>query len=429
MGKQRRDAAGIVPESAGTCFHCGLPLPQPAFPVMLDEVVHETCCRGCQAVAETIIRHGLASYYRQRSVLPATPEAPEKTLRDLGLYDLPETQRDAVRDVPGQPEEKEAALLVDGITCAACVWLIEQRVMRLAGVSSIAINYATRRATVRWDARRTSLSEILTVIAQIGYAAQPYDPDRSDASLRRERRGLLLRLFVAGFGMMQVMMYAFPAYIADGAMTADIEQLMRLASLVLTTPVALWAALPFYEGAWRDLRNRRWGMDVPVSIGILSAYLASANATVRGSGDVYFDSVSMFVFLLLAARFLELGARSKAAREQERLVRLTPAIAERLTGFPEANVVEQVPTVALRAGDHVLVRPGARIPADGAVAAGRSTVDEAVLTGESRPVEKNAGDRLTAGATNLDSPLTLRVERVGEETAVAGIMRLMDRAQ
>lgn len=413
------------------CFHCGLPLPMAGgYPVMVDGTACQTCCRGCQAVAQTIIDHGLASYYRHRSALPQSQQAASrKALDELRLYDLPEIQRGFVHDTEAAPHEKEAALLLDGVTCAACVWLIEQRLAKIEGVSEVAINYATRRACVRWDERRTRLSEILRAVAVLGYGAQPYDVARSDDAQRRERRAMLWRLFVAGFGMMQIMMYAAPAYIAGGDMMADLEQLMRIAGLLLTIPVVTWAAAPFYAGAWRELKARRVGMDVPVALGVVAAFAASAWATLRGDGAVYFDSVAMFVFLLLGARYLEMTARAAAAQAQERLVRLTPAVAERLAGFPGPARREEVPVAVLRPGDYVALRPGVVIPADGTVVDGESSIDESLLTGESQAIPKRPGDKLTGGAVNLNGPLTMRIGRVGQDTVLASIVRLMDRAQ
>ncbi len=419
-------AAGCF--SPAGCFHCGLPLGATVFPVALDGTGHDTCCRGCQAVAQTIIDNGLAAYYRNRTAPAPVVRDHDPALAELGLYDLPEVQRSFVRDVNAAAHEKEALLLIDGVTCAACVWLIEQQLARLPGVLAATLNYATRRARVRWDGRQVALSGILRAVASLGYAAQPYDGNRAEAQFQRERRVLLWRLFIAGFSMMQVMMYAIPVYIADGAMTPDIEQLMRIASLILTLPVALWSAAPFYAGALRDLKARRAGMDVPVSLGILIAFAASLWATWTGSGQVYFDSVSMFVFLLLGARFLETAAYAKAVEAQERLVRMVPATAERLAAYP-GDVSERVAAVSLRPGDFVRVRPGAAIPVDGLVVDGESAVDEALLTGEPRPVSRRPGDALTGGSMNLDGVLTMRVTRVAEETVLSGITRLMDRAQ
>ena len=412
----------------GLCFHCGLPLSQPSFPVTIDGVARDTCCRGCQAVAQTIVDNDLSAYYRNRSApAPAVP-GDDPALAQLDLYDLPEVQKAFVREADAAGHEKEAQLLIDGVTCAACVWLIEQRLMRLHGVRAAALNFATRRARVRWDSRETTLAAILRAVAALGYGAQPYDAGRAEERLTRERRVLLWRLFIAGFGMMQVMMYAIPAYIAEGAMTADIEQLLRIAGMVLTFPVALWSAVPFYSGAWRDLKTGRVGMDVPVSLGIGIAFAASLWATWTASGQVYFDSVSMFVFLLLGARYFEAQAQARAVEAQERLVRLAPATAERLQSHP-GDTVERVAAATLREGDFVRVRPGAAIPADGVVVEGESAADESLLTGESRPVPKRPGDGVTGGSVNIGGLLTLRVSRVGEDSVLAGIVRLMDRAQ
>ena len=416
-----------APHAGAACFHCGLLVTGTSYQVKVEGIIRDTCCRGCQAVAQTIVEHGLESYYRHRAAPAGRRDAVPDLAARLKLYDLPEVQQAFVRDAA--PDEKEAALLLEGIVCAACVWLIEQRLAALDGVRGVEINYATRRARVRWDQRRTRLSAVLSAVADLGYGAQPYDSARSDLVQRRERRTLLWRLFVAGFGMMQVMMYAVPAYLADGDMSADIGQLMRLASLLLTAPVMSWAALPFYAGAWRELRSGRVGMDVPVTIGILAAFIASLFATFTGSGEVYFDSVTMFVFFLLGARYLEMSARAQAAYSQERLAKLTPAVTERLDRHPHPTRREQAAVALLKPGDYVALRPGAAIPADGAVIEGESAADESLLTGEARPVAKSPGDRLIGGAVNLHGPLVMRVERVGQETVVAGIVRLMDRAQ
>lgn len=391
---------------------------------MIEGVHRSMCCAGCEAVARTIVENNLGDYYRQRQKLPARPAAivPD----ELRRYDLPAVQASFVE--AGAASCKEASLLLEGVTCAACTWMIERRLARVPGVASAAVNYATGRARVRWDERRVQLSEILHAVADIGYRAFPFDAASSEALERRERRTQLARLFVAGLGMTQVMMYAIPAYVADGDMSADIGQLLRIASLVLTLPVVLWAAVPFYRGAWRSVAAGRVGMDVPVAIAIVIAFTASLAATVRAAGDVYYDSIAMFVFLLLGARYLETSMRARAARAQQRLVRLVPAVAERVVDGRAADT-EQVAVASLRAGDRVLVRPGATVPADGVVVEGESALDESLLTGESRPVGKGPGDAVVGGALNVRSPLVMRVGRVGEATLLAGIMRLLERAQ
>lgn len=410
------------------CYHCGLPVPVgSAFVVDIDHTLREMCCAGCQAVAQAIVGNGLSDYYRHRDALPNSPrEALPEALQDLGLFDQPDIQRSFVR--PSGEHEREASLILEGITCAACVWLNEQHLMRQPGVTAVEINYATRRARVRWDERCGKLSAILAAVAAIGYHAYPYDAQRSEQLAQRERRSAIWRLFVAGFGMMQVMMYAVPVYVAEaGTMTADIGALMRWASMVLTFPVVFYSSAPFFLNAWRDLRLRRIGMDVPVALGVGSAFAASVWATLRGTGEVYFDSVTMFVFLLLCGRYLEMVARQKAVRGIEEVGRALPAFAERLTAYP-ALECERVAVATLRSGDLVLVRPGQTVPADGQVEQGESAADESLLSGESRPVPKRTGDPVTGGSVNGPSPLVVRIDKVGVETRMASIVRLMERA-
>ncbi|WP_284155306.1 heavy metal translocating P-type ATPase [Sulfuricystis multivorans] len=413
------------------CYHCGLPVPPGVdFTVEIDGVPRQMCCAGCQAVAQAIVANGLTDYYKHRDALPESPrEALPAALQELGLFDHPEVQKNFVRPIGAH--EREASLILEGITCAACVWLNEAHLSKQPGVTAVDINYATRRARVRWDERVTKLSALLEAIQAIGYRAHPYDATKSEQLAKKERRSAQWRLFVAGFGMMQVMMYAVPMYLADigesGDMPLDIAQLMRWASFLLTVPVIGYSAAPFFTSAWRDLKFRRVGMDVPVALGVGSAFLASVWATLTASGEVYFDSVTMFVFFLLTGRYLEMMARQKATRGIEALARAIPAFAERLPHWPAVDA-ERVAVAHLTVGDVVRVKPGETIPGDGIVVDGESSADESLLTGESRPVTKGIGDAVTGGSVNVGSPLTIRLERVGEATRLASIRRLMEQA-
>lgn len=412
--------------SFSACFHCGLPVSEDAhYPITFEDTTHEACCRGCQAVAQTIIDSGQGAYYRHRTALPATAREAEAELTQLGLYDLPEIQESFVRTEA--ENVREAALILENIVCAACIWLNERHIAALPGVLSVEINYATRRARVRWDESRIRLSSILKAVSEIGYVAHPFDPGRSDDVYRRERNTAIKRLAIAGLGMMQVMMYALPTYIATD-MTDEIRLLMRWASLILTIPVVGYSAWPFFIGAWRDLKRRTLGMDVPVALGIGTAFAASVYGTFSGRGEVYFDSVAMFVFLLLTGRFLEMNARRRAGAAVEELVKLIPAATTRLPEWP-ARQEEQVPVARLAVGDHVLIRPGETVPADGVIVEGESAVSEAMLTGESLPVSKSKDARVVGGSLNQASPLVIRVERLGADTRLASIVRLLDRAQ
>jgi Cu2+-exporting ATPase len=414
--------AGLPPG----CFHCGEPVPSGShYTIVLGGETKPACCRGCEAVAQTIIDSGNADYYRLRTDLPKTPEAALEELKQLKLYDLPEVQQSFVKS---EGDAREANLILEGIVCAACVWLNERHLRQLPGVISADINFSTHRARVRWDNSRIQLSHILQAVQEIGYLAYPFDTGRQEELFRKERNAAIRRLAIAGLGMMQVMMYAVPVYLAkEGTMELDIQALMRVASMILTTPVVFYSAWPFFQGAWRDLKLRRAGMDVPVALGVGAAYVASIYGTFTSGGEVYFDSVTMFVFFLLTGRFLEMNARKRSAEAAESLVKLIPAAATRLPDWPERRD-ELVAAVKLTPGDHVLVGPGDAFPADGSVVEGESSVDESLLTGESHPLRKHAGSTVIGGTLNLSSPLVVKVNKIGADTVLSGIVRLLDRA-
>jgi P-type Cu2+ transporter len=400
-------------------------LPGIRFVVVADGETKPVCCTGCQAAGAMILGQGLGDYYRLRETVAESVREDERT-EDLDVYDDPEIQRGFVHKTG---VANEAQILIEGIRCAACVWLNEQMVSRMPGVLSVDVNYATHRARIRWDPAQVRLSAILETIRAIGYRAHPYDPRHVDLVNKAEQRQTLWRLFVAGFGMMQVMMYAIPVYLADvGDMSWDIKQLFRWAGFILTLPVIFYSAAPFFRGAARDLRLRRLGMDVPVALGLAIAFGASVVATVAQAGEVYYDSIAMFVCLLLLGRYLELIARQRATRALQYLGRLVPAFAERLRGFPSVLDVERVPVTALRPGEYVIVSTGQQVPADGIVERGEGSVDDALLSGESRPVPKVPGDALIGGAVNLSHPLVMRVTSTGADTVLSGIVRLVERA-
>ena len=338
---------------------------------------------------------------------------------------------------------REASLAIAGVHCAACVATIERRVRSLPGVVDIDVRVTDGRARVTWEGARATLDDIVATIASAGYRASIAGPVDEPAR-RRETRRALFGLFVAGFAMMQVMMYAFPAYVTDDGIAPDQERLLRWASLVLTLPVICYSALPFFEGACRDLRNRALGMDVPVALGIATAFAASAWSTWAGHGEVYFDSVTMFVFLLLGSRYLELRARQKASCAADALLRLQPDVAIRLATVRscDANGHESkadakaareiVPVSSLAKGDRIAIRAGQIVPIDARVANGCATLSESLLTGESAPVLKQSGMPVLAGSTlyctDSGDDLVAIVETAHDQTRLAEMMRLLDRA-
>lgn len=421
-----KDAARPSPEPS-LCFHCGQPVAAGAsLAATLDGAHRPFCCGGCLALARTLHEAGFGHLYGDtaRFARPIDDDARRAAEPVWAAYDTPELRAQFVR--PVGEGVAEITLAPENIRCAACAWLIEQHLQRLPGVVSAVANVATRRVVVRWHTATQAVAGLLGALADIGYVAWPFELTRGDDRDRRERRALLMRVAVAMLAMMQVMMYAWPLYTHEATIDPAQLGLMRWASFALTLPVVAYSAWPIFAGAWRDVRGRRAGMDVPVAIGVAAGFVASTVATVRGSGEVYFDSVTMFVAFLLSARYLELRVRQASRSGAEMLARQLPATCERL--HETGGVAERIPVTRLRAGDRVRVKAGEVVPADGTLAAGASAFDEAMLTGESRPVPRRAGDGVLAGSYNSASPVEMIVTRTGAATRLAEIVAVLDRA-
>lgn len=327
-----------------------------------------------------------------------------------------------------------AQFAVSGMRCAACAQIIEYRLRQLPGVEQVEILYGAARAEVQWQAQQTSLQGIIESVVTLGYRAMPLAQDGSldAASEKQVQRMLLWRIFIAGFAMMQIMMYAFPAWLEpvpsiDGDLTPDIDYLLKLASACLSLPVFLFSAWPFYEAAWRSLKQRQLGMDVPVSIGIIATFVASIWATFT-SGAVYYDSLVMFVFLLLAARMVEAKVQQRSNAALRELTKLVPPQALLCPRYPQDLQTENVLASSVQTGEVVLLLPGAFVPVDGVVLEGSGECDEALMTGEAQAVLKQVGDKVIAGALNLSGRLIVRAEQVGSATRIANLIAMMARA-
>ncbi len=411
---------------SANCWHCGDVLP--AKGVVYAEVAgsrRALCCEGCHAAAAWIEQLGLGDYYRLRTHPATKPGSRADEARSEEAWQRAEVARHVVRDLGDH--RREMVLLVEGVRCAGCVWLIERALAALPGMQQVQVNAAARRARVVWDERKTALAQILQTLSRAGYQALPLDAQALDDVRKRESRAALKRLLVAGFGAMQAMMYAAVLYF--GAMELEdtsTRDLFRWLGFLVATPVVMYSAQPFFAGALRSLKARQLGMDVPVSIAVAAIYVASLVEALRGSGHVYFESVSMFVFFLLAGRYLEMRARHRAGDLTDALARLTPTFAERRRAD---GSLERVGVHELERDDHVQIREGGVIPVDGVLLSARCRVDEALLTGESSPLEKRRGDTLIAGSVLVDGPAHVRVERTGNETTLAGIAALVGRAQ
>ena len=407
-----------------TCFHCALPVPANCdLRVEIGGARRPVCCPGCKAVATLIRDAGFERYYDSRERPDPGAVRPAEDAGEWQVFDREDMLAAfATRD----GDTAEATIYVGGMYCAACSWLVDASLRKLPGITNADIDPVTHRLRVEWDTSSVGLGRVLATLADLGYKPQPLAPDSTERPERAEQRAALKRLLVASLGMMQVMMFAVGLYSGQfQGIDADMERFLRLVSFLVTTPVVFYSARPFFAGAIRGVRARRPGMDLPVSIAIGSAYVASVYATYTNGPDVWYDSVTMFVFFLTVARYLEMRARHRSVDRSSAIASLLPNTATRLVDGSR----QQVAVSQLAAGDNVLVRAGESFPADGSISAGRTSVDESMLTGESKPQEKAAGDAIVAGSVNLDGIVEMRVDVTGTDTTLGTIGRLSERAR
>jgi len=397
------------------CAHCSLPIPA--------GIEGLFCCGGCEVVHDAIAEYGLDKYYALREKLDAQPARTSE--RSYSELDDPAFQRLHVKtDGAGRAH---AALYVEDLRCTACVWLIEATPRCVAGVSDVRVDLGRSRADVSWDPATTSLAQIARHLDRIGHPAHAYKGLDRDAQRRREDRALLVKLGVAGAAVGNLMLLAIALYAGlFQTMSRADTTFFRWASMCVAVPALGFAATPMFRTALGALRARRLHLDLPLSIGILAGLVWGSANVIRGTGEIYFDSLAMLVFLLLVARWIVLRHQRRASTAAELLLALTPSRARRITLGPEVRTIEEVPIEAIVEGDLVEVRAGETIPVDGVIAAGTSTIDSGLLTGESRPVEVTMHSRVHAGTVNLTAPLEIVAVSVGENTRVGALVQSIE---
>ena len=423
-----------------SCFHCNesVPLGLALF-VTIDNKKQPMCCIGCQAVAQTIVDNNLTQYYQvrtepaQRGSELIPPQLKGAQQQKNKLLDEEVLQNEFIYQ---NKDSKEAILTVEGISCAACAWLIEMQLSKLQGMDQITVNATTQRATIKWQDDQVKLSEILNAIDHIGYQALPFKANELEQRNKIISKNFIKRLGISGILMMQIMMIAVGLYFGAFSDMAEYNIVyLRWVSFILAIPIATYGAFPFYMGAITALKLKRLSMDVPVSIAIILAFTASAWATITQQGEVYFESVSMFTFLLLIGKFLEFRARSHAAQVSANLLKLMPMTATKITsnelpnGSGDKIKEELVAAKLLVKNDLVLIKPGETIPADGVIINGNSQVNEAMLSGEQLPLNKNIGDTVFAGTINGDGNLTVKVKQPSSQSFLSQLIRLSEQSQ
>lgn len=405
-----------LPLVTGDCHHCG--------ETLTADAVHEGhrayCCSGCAAAAAWIHGAALDDYYRLRT---APAGRVDGAATDFSAWDRDVVLDEHSRLVPGG---REITVLTDAMRCAACAWLLDRALRRERGVNDISANAVTGRIVIAWDPALTTLSALMSRLATLGYRPWLATGEAREQAQRRERRRWLVRLGVAGLGAVQAMMFAEALYLdTAGQMPLATRDFFRWIAFLVSTPVVFYSGWPFLEGMWRELRGRRIGMDTLIAGSTLLAYFASLVETLRGGVHVWYDAAVMFVLLLLVARMLEQRARAVASAQVDALARARPALAtrERADGTPEG-----VPLGELAVGDVVRVAAGEGVPADGVLLDHASSFDEALITGESLPVPRGPGETALAGSICREHAARLRVTRVGTDTRLSQLARLVEQA-
>jgi Cu2+-exporting ATPase len=408
--------------AAGGCFHCSLPIPSDAdFHTVLDGAQRDFCCFGCQSVCGAIYEAGLQGYYQRtpEGILLGPPPEPPK---DIEIYDFDEVQQEFTSCAG---EVRDIHLLVEGIHCAACVWLIERGLHRAPGVLSAEVNLAAKRLHLRWDNSKSKLSDLIRALARIGYSAVPYDPESAEGAIKKANRAMLFRLFFAGFAMMNMMWIAIALY--SGANQDQFRGFFHYMGLLLATPTLLYSGYPFFRGALGGLRVGHLTMDLPIAIGLSVTYIYSLYVTLTNNqhGEVYFDTVTNLTFVILIGRYLEGMFRHQAVSATKRLMELQPRVAL----VVKEGAEQMTPIRGVKIGDLVLVKPGYTVPVDGVVLEGHSAVDESMLSGESHPVSKTVGSAVSAGTLNTSGALLVEVRAQMQDTTLSKIIRLVEEAQ
>lgn len=397
------------------CTHCGLPVPSGLMDANAQE---QFCCNGCRTAFAILHRHGLGRYY-------AFSERREVPVRSSGRsYDEFDHPAFAERYVVRQPDGlARTELYLEGVHCASCVWLVERMPLVVPGVIRAELDVRRSLAVVQWDADVVPLSMIARGLDQIGYAPHPFRGVARDTMRRREDRAMLVRIGIAGAIAINIMLAALALYAGQvNGMDPAFVRFFRWVSFALAIPAFIWPGRVFFVGALASLRTRSLHMDLPIAIALAAGMAQGAANTVRESGPVYFDGLAVLIFALLVGRFLQQRGQRMATDATELLHSIAP-VSSRVV---EGGVTRDLPTDALLPGMVLDVRAGESFGADGTVVLGQSSVNAALLTGESRPVRVAAGERVYAGTLNVEAPLRVRVDESGESSRIARLLHQVE---
>lgn len=411
----RMPATDVEPPVQCACAHCGLSVPDG---LVEPEAVHQFCCTGCHTAFALLHEHGLDSYYRfaDRRDRPVHSSG-----RSYEEFDHPAFAQLYVTQTPEGLARTE--LYLEGVHCASCVWLVERVPLLQAGVVRAELDVRRSLAVIEWSDEALSLSSIARTLDALGYPPHPFrGVVRADVR-RREDRAMLTRIGIAGAIAMNMMLAALALYAGElNSMDTSLTHFFRWVSLVLMIPGFVWPGRVFFTGAWAAIRTRSLHMDLPIAIALTAGFVRGTINTVTGTGPIYFDGLALLIFALLVGRFLQQRGQRMAADSAELLHAIAPSTAR----VVEADTIRDMPTEALLPGMVLDVRAGDSFAADGVIVRGKSSVNAALLTGESYPASVQTGDAVYAGTLNMTAPLRVRVEQAGASSRIAKLLRQVD---
>ena len=415
-------------EKKSVCHHCGLNSDQETpYTLKKNSLVLLYCCLGCLSASKTIYALGLSDYYRYRDIKQAQPVSgytlTHPLKESLMRYDHPEEQRWITQST--STNTQTVTLILQGVQCAACCWLIESRLKQLKGIISVKINHSLKRAFIEWNQQTLLLSTVLWCVYEVGYSATPFRLDENSKIREIENKASLKRVWIASLGMMQVMMFAVGLYFgAFEGIEAEYSIFFKWISLFLTFPITLYCGAPIFIATWHQIKNKQVTMNFTISLAIILALSASILATIQNKGDVYYDSVTMFIFFITLTRYLEKRLHNRAIESYEQLGDSFPKIINRVTLTGQ----ETIPLHSANTGDIIRIKPGEMIPIDGVVTQGSSNVVTAVITGEFSAQHVKINDLVFAGSQNYDSSIDIKIEKLGSETRYAHILKILSQA-
>ncbi len=413
----------MTAQEANLCFHCHLPIPNDFNQNFeYQGKTRQFCCLGCFCIAETIISSGLDDYYKFRTAV--APKADELIPGEFKVYDEQEVLESFTSSSSEYSQTIE--LICENLQCSACSWLIEKQIGKLPAVSKVSTNVTDQTVYLDWDKKKSKLSDILLKFHHLGYPVKPYNPEQVSSLHQQQNKSWLKRLGLAGLGMMQVMMYAVALYIGAFDGIDDVHQsFLRWVSFLVATPVLFYSGFPFFSNAYRAIKTWQLNMDVPIAVALSLAYITSIWATLSNSGEIYFDSVTMFVFFLLIGRYLEYQARQEVRKQFDFKDSLSALLVNRIGSN---KTIKAVPVQKVVLGDSLLIKPGEPIVFDGVISAGESSINEAMLSGEFMPSNKRQGDKVLAGSINGDSPIEVEVTHLKEQGFMNNLKQMQKKA-